>query len=110
MFVRLRFLLLLSSDNRLGIDTLAEEPGSITVAAGGGGLRSNCLVSLVGLREAALLRGLGAAREGGLVSRVARGTIGTGEGGGISTDRGGDDALDKAVLGRLDGGGVDMLV
>jgi len=104
VFVRLRFLLLLSSDSRLGIDTLAEEPGSITGAAGGGGLRSNCLVSLVG--DAALLRGLGAAREGGLVSSVARGTIGTGEGGRISTDRGGDDALDKAVLGRLDGGGV----
>lgn len=109
MFVRLRFLPLLSSESRLGIDTIAEELLSAKGAAGGG-LRSNCLVSLVGLRDAALLRGFGAEREGGWVSSVARGVTGICEGGGSSAESGGDEVLGTPVRGRLGGGGVDMLV
>lgn len=105
VFVRLRFLPLLSSDSRFGMDTLAEELLS-AIGIAGGGFRSNCLVSLVGLREAGLLRGFGAGREGGFVSSVARGATGSCEGGGSSADCGGNSVLETPVLGRLDEGGV----
>jgi len=87
------------------METAAEELLS-AIGAAGGGLRLKCVVSPVGLPEAARLREFGAGRPGGLVSSVPRGTVGTCEGGGRSSDCGGDDVPGRPVLGRLKGGGV----
>lgn len=106
MFVRLRgFLPALSSESKFGIDRLAEELLS-AIAVAGGGLRSKWRISLVGLLEAARLRGFVDGREGGFVSSVDRGVTGTCEGGGSSADRGGDDVLGTPTFERLGGGGV----
>lgn len=102
VFVRVFFLLLLSSESNDGIDIVEIPPDSLSIGAfgTGGGLRFNGRDSVTGLRDACLFRELDAG--GGAVSSVVLGYVGGGNGLGKSAAEadGEDDAA--STLGRFE--------
>ena len=103
-----RFLLVLSSDNSDGIETLVADPASMEDDVGGG-LKFKGRGSAAGLPEAGRFRKLeGADAGGGIVLKevVVRDSTGREGGTGISTFLWGDEGPELMVLGRFAGGGV----